>query len=74
MAIVILINVIRGDSLAPRCTSFELVVVNMDTSVNDIDIDTLAAAWVMFVLGEGAERELLAVANACKTLERCHSK
>ena len=69
MAIVIIINIIQRDSLAPRRSVFELLVVKVDTSVDDIDIDTVASERVMFVLGESAKRELLAVADACETLE-----
>jgi hypothetical protein len=69
MAIVIFINVVRRDSLAPRCTPFEFLVVNMDTSVNDIDIDTLAAVSVILILGESTKRKPRAVADACETLQ-----
>ena len=64
VAIIVFVSVIRGNSPSPRCPSFEFCVVDIDTSVNDVDIDTLATETMIFVLGESAERELQAVADA----------
>jgi hypothetical protein len=68
VTIVVLVDIIPGNCLAPRCTAFELVVINMDTSVNDVDIDTLAAIGIILILGEGSKGELGPVADACETL------
>jgi hypothetical protein len=70
MAIVVFVNVIPRDSLAPRCTSFELLVADMDTSVDDVDINTLATIGVIFVLAESAKGEFGAMADACQTLKK----
>ena len=69
VAIVVFVKVIQGDSLAPRCTSLELLVVDVDASVNDVDINTLTAIMIIFILGESAEGELWAVANTRETLK-----
>jgi hypothetical protein len=45
-------------------------VLDIDTGVNDVDIDTLATGTMIFILGEGAERELRAVADARETLKK----
>ena len=70
VAIVILISVVLRNSLAPRCTSFELFVIDINTSVNDVNIDTLAAGTMIFILGESAKREFRAVADARETLKK----
>ena len=68
VTIVVLVDIIPGNRLAPRRTIFELVVINMDTSVNDVDIDTLARIGIKLILGEGSKGELGPVADACETL------
>ena len=44
------------------------MVINVDTSVNDVDIDTLAPIGIKLILGEGSKGELGPVADACETL------
>lgn len=68
VTIVVLVYIILGNRLAPRRTIFKLLVINMDTSVNDVDIDTLAPIGVKLILGEGSKGELGPVADACETL------
>lgn len=70
VAIVVIVNVIQRNGLAPRCTSFELFVLDIDTGVNDVDIDAFATGALIFVLIESAERELRAVADARETLKK----
>lgn len=68
MTIVVDILVVLGNGLAPLGTALELVVINVDTGVNDVNINTLAAGRLILVLGEGAEAQLGAVADAGETL------
>jgi hypothetical protein len=68
VTIVVLVYIIPGNRLAPRRTTFKFLVINMDTSVNDVDIDTLARIGVKLILGEGSKGELGPVADACETL------
>lgn len=68
MAIAILVNIVLGDGLTPACTALEFDVLNVDTGVNDVDIDTLATLWVVNVLGESSETKLRTVACPCETL------
>jgi hypothetical protein len=68
VTIVVLVDIILGNRLAPRRTTSELVMSDMDTSVNDVDIDTLASIIIILILGEGSKGELRPVANACETL------
>lgn len=42
--------------------------MDIDTGVNDVDVDTVAPIGTILIFGEGSEAELGAVANACKTL------
>jgi hypothetical protein len=68
VTIVVLVDIILGNRLAPRRSTFELIMSNIDASVDDVDIDTLARIRIILVLGEGSEGELGPVADACKTL------
>ncbi len=68
MPIVIFIHIIQGDSLSPRRTTFELLVLDVNTGVNNVDIHTLATVGVKLVLVKGAECELGTVADASETL------
>lgn len=68
VTIVVVVDVIPGNRRAPRRTTFELVVTDVDTSVNDVDIDTLARIGIILILGEGSKGELGPVADACETL------
>jgi hypothetical protein len=70
VAIIVIVDVIQGNSLAPRRTSVEFFVLDIDTSINDVDVYTFAASTFIFILGESAESELRAVADACETLKR----
>ena len=68
VAVVVLVDIILRNRLAPRRATFELSMTNIDTSVDDVDIDTVAPTSLKLVLGEGSEGELGPVADACKTL------
>ena len=45
-------------------------MVDVDASVNDVDINTLAASMIIFILGESADGELWAVADTRETLKK----
>ena len=45
-------------------------MVDINASVNDVDINTLATTMLIFILGEGAEGEPWAVANTRETLKK----
>jgi hypothetical protein len=68
VTIVVLVDIILGNRLAPRRTISELLVINIDTSVYDVDIDTLAPIGIILILGEGSKGELRPMADACETL------
>ena len=68
VAVAILVYIVLRNGHAPRRTALELHMLVVDTSVDDIDIDALATLRVVDILGESAEAELLAVANARKAL------
>ena len=62
VAVVVLVNVVLRNGLAPGGTTAERLMMNVDTGVDDIDVDILNVGNVGFpveVLGEGAEAELL---------------
>lgn len=68
MTVAILILVILRDGLSPRGTSFKLDVVDIDSCVDDVDINTTTSNFVVGVLVESAEAELIPVADTGKTL------
>ena len=70
VAVAINVQVVLRDGLSPLSTSLELGVVDVDTSVNHVDVDAFTASRVVLVLGEGAEAELLTVTDPCETLNR----
>ena len=70
VTVAVLINIVLGNGSAPLRTALKFFVANVDTSVDDVDINTLTAVGVVDVLLEGSERKLRAVADTGKTLRR----
>lgn len=68
VAVSVNIFIVQWNSLAPMCTTFEFGVINVNTGVDDVDIDALAALRIVLVLGEGTEGKFGAMADPCKTL------
>lgn len=68
VTVAVLINVILRDGLAPGRTALELDVLGVDTSVDDVNINTSTAVRIILVLGERAERKLRAVTYTRKAL------
>ena len=64
----VLVDIILRDGLAPGSTTLKLDVVNVDTGVYDVHINTLAARRVVLVEGESSQTELLAVRNTRQAL------
>ena len=73
VAITIVINIVGGNSLTPGRTAFKLHVLDVDTSINDINIDAITAVSIVEVLCEGAESKLGAVTDAGQTLNEAKS-
>ncbi|KAH9825483.1 hypothetical protein Tdes44962_MAKER04185 [Teratosphaeria destructans] len=67
MAIAVLVGIALWDGLAPRSTAFEVDVLGVGASVNDINIDTLTAVSRVEVLVEGTEAQSITVRDAGKT-------
>ena len=61
MTIAVVVDVILRDGCPPRCATLELDVVDVDASVYDIRIDTLAAGRVVLVDRVCIGTELLTV-------------
>ena len=66
--IAVILNVILRDGLAPRGTALELGVVDVDTSVDDVHVNTLTAGRVVVVESESSETEFATVGDTGKTL------
>lgn len=69
VAVRIDVLIVLGNSLAPVRTTLELDVIDIDTGVDDVNVDALATARVVLILGEGTEGELGTVAYPRKTLD-----
>ena len=68
VTIVVNVLVVLGNGLPPRGTALELVVLDVDAGIDDVDINAVATKRLVLVLGEGAERQLGAMADAGETL------
>ena len=69
VTVAVLINVILGNGLAPRSAAFEFNMVNVDASVDNVDIDAITTLRVIEVLGESAKSQPWAMADAGETLK-----
>ena len=67
MSISVLILIARRYGFAPRCTAFEINVVHVSASVDNIDINALAAIVGVQVLIEVAEGKRFSVGDTSKT-------
>ena len=67
MSVAILISVALRNGLAPRCATLEVNVVYVGARVDDVDVNTLAAAVRVEVFVEVAEGEAAAMRDASKT-------
>ena len=67
VSVAILVGVTLGDGLAPRRTTLEVDVVDVGTSVNDVDVNTLATVFGVEVLVEGAEAQAVTVGDTGET-------
>ena len=68
VAIVVIVVFVLWDRLAPNRTALEFDVVNVDASVDDIDVNTFATSAVIDVLGESVEGEFRSVTDTRKSL------
>jgi hypothetical protein len=68
MTVSILVDVVLGDRLSPRSSALELDVVDVDASVDNVDVDALSGGLVVLVLGEGRETKSLAMRESSETL------
>lgn len=70
VAVRILVDIVLRDSEAPASAALEFGVCNVDTRVDDVDIDALTTMRVVLVLGEGTKCQSGAVTYPCKTLKQ----
>lgn len=70
MTVSVLIDIIGGHGLSPHGTTLKFDVVDVDTGVDDIDINALSTLFLVNVLVERAESQLLVMADPSKSLRR----
>ena len=68
VTVAVLVDVILGNGLAPGGATLELGVVDVDTGIDDVDVNALAAGRIVLVESESSETEPLAVGDTRKTL------
>lgn len=61
VAVAVLIDIVARDSLAPMSTALELLVLVVDTGIDDVDINALATFRLVDVLVEVAKPEPVGV-------------
>jgi hypothetical protein len=67
VSVAILVRITLRDGLAPRCTTLEVDMLSVGTSVHNVDIDALATVLGVEVLVEGAEAQAVAVRDTGET-------
>jgi hypothetical protein len=70
MTIAIYIYIVGGNSPAPICAFLELFVIDVDASIDDIDIDALSTIRIILIPGESAESQPGTVADPSEALDR----
>jgi hypothetical protein len=65
MAITVFIDIILRYCLSPGSPALELDVLNVDTGVDDVNVNSLATIRIILVLRKGAEEELGSVTDTC---------
>ena len=63
VTVAILVDVIQRNGLAPVGATLELDVVNVDTGIHNVHIDTVTAVTVVFVEGESSQTKLITVGD-----------
>lgn len=61
MTISVNIFVIGGDGLSPVCSVFEVNMLDIGTSIDNVDVNTLATVGTVEVFVEGSEAEAVTV-------------
>jgi hypothetical protein len=70
VTVVVLVDIVLGNGLAPLGATRELFVMNVDASIDNVDIDTLATERLVVVFAVSAKSQAGAVADAGETLAR----
>lgn len=65
----VLVDVILRDGLSPRGATLKLDVVNVDTGIDDVDVDTLTAGRVVLIESKSSEAKFITMGDTRKTLK-----
>ena len=69
VAISVFVDIVLGDGLAPGGSTLELDVVDVDTRIDDVDVNTLTTGRVVLVESESPETKSLTVRDTRETLK-----
>jgi hypothetical protein len=67
VSVAIKILVVGGDCLTPGSTATEILMIDVDTSINRVDINSLATFRGVEILVEGTEGESVPVRDTSQT-------
>ena len=72
VTIIVAVDAVGGNGLPPPRTTFEFHMFDIDTSIDDVDVNTLSAIRIIFVYrGGGGSR--LAMTDTSETLFEAHA-
>lgn len=55
MSVAVLVNIVLRNGFSPACTAFKLLVLDVDTGIDDVDINTFPTRLNVVVFVEGAK-------------------
>ena len=61
MTVSVFVDIVLGDSLSPGGPALELDMVDVDTGIDDVDVNTLTTSRVVLVTSESFETKSLTV-------------
>ena len=69
VAVSVFVDIVLRDGPAPGGPALELDVVDVDTGIDDVDVNTLTISRVVLVTSESSETKSLTVRDTCETLK-----
>lgn len=70
MSIAVYIYVVYGNGLSPERTTLKLFMIEVDTGIDDIDINAFSTIRIKFILGKSAESQFGTMTDPCEALIR----
>lgn len=68
VTVAVLIFIVGWDGFPPGGATLEFFVVDVDTGIDDVNVNTLATVYIIYIAREIAEGKFAPVANTSETL------